>query len=58
MWIKPIQQGKDTNTNYIPPLKIPKIKPKVLSTAPNPDQVTALLIALLMLIITKSILCI
>ena len=28
------------------PLNIPKIKPKVLSTEPRPDQVTALPIAL------------
>ena len=36
------------------PLKIPKIKPKVLSTAPNPVQVTALPAALPILIIIKS----
>ena len=36
------------------PLNIPKIKPKVLSTDPRPDQVTALPIALPILIITKS----
>ena len=41
------------HTQITYPLKIPKIKPKVLSTEPRPDQVTALLIALPILIITK-----
>ena len=41
-------------TQNTQPLKIPKIKPKVLSTVPNPEYVTALLIALPILIITKS----
>ena len=36
--------------------EIPKIKPKLLSTTPRPDHVTALLMALLMLIITKRVL--
>ena len=36
------------------PLNTPKIKPKVLSTDPRPDQVIVLLIALPILIITKS----
>ena len=42
------------HTQIIYPLNIPKIKPKVLSTEPSPDQVTTLLIALPILIIMKS----
>ena len=41
-------------TQIIYPLKIPKIKPKVLSTEPKPDQVTALPIAFPILIMIKS----
>ena len=37
------------------PLKKPKTRPKLLSTDPNPDQVTAFLIALLMLIIINRV---
>ena len=36
------------------PLKIPKIKPKVLSTSPRPDHFNLLLINLPKLIMTKS----
>ena len=45
--------AKKCNTDITYPLKIPKIKPKVLSTDPNPEYVTALFIAFPIFIIIK-----